>query len=131
MLYMYGTDDPIINFENGGLPPAQLNLDAWTVPALDIESAVGYWVDVNGCNTTPSETELTDSNTSDNSTITVFEYTGCTDSGEVTFYRINGGGHTWPGVPTNSRPVSFFEDTNNDINAGQEIWDFFKKFELN
>lgn len=131
MLYIYGTDDPITNYENGGLPPTAFNVDGWTVPALAIESAVDFWVGINGCNTTPKETDLADSDSGDNSTVTVLEYSNGTGGTEVKFYRINGGGHTWPGLPINNRPTALFEDTNKDIKAGKEIWEFFKKFERN
>lgn len=128
MLYIYGTADQVLSYENGGFSP----VGGFTVSSLDIESAVDYWVGINGCNTTPTETEITDADTSDNSTVTVFEYTGGTDGSEVKFYRVNGGGHTWPGVVDNSsRPSMFFGATNNDMKAGQEIWGFFNKFESN
>ena len=101
-----------------------------TVPVIGVEAAVDYWVGINDCNTTPTETNLSDTNTGDNSTVTVFEYTGGTDGAKVKFYRVNGGGHTWPGDASALRPSMLFGATNNDIKAGQEIWNFFNEFEL-
>jgi hypothetical protein len=64
--------------------------------------------------------------TDDNSTVTRFEYVNCDDDTEVWFYRINNGGHPWPG----SAPVpgwEFLGPTNQDISASTEVWDFFAR----
>lgn len=121
MLYMYGTADPFLSYDNGGTTPGNYQFE----DALDIESAVDYWVANNNCNTTPTETNLTDSNSTDNSTVTTFEYSGEDDGAIVKFYRINGGGHTWPGVDVRQ---AFFGSTNLDIDASEEIWNFFNQF---
>jgi polyhydroxybutyrate depolymerase len=52
-------------------------------------------------------------------------WTGCT-GGEVVFYIINGGGHTWPG----SIPVERLGKTTTQIDASATIWDFFKSHPL-
>ncbi len=129
MLYMYGTNDPVALYTTGSYTNPAFNAGGWTMPVIGIEAAVDYWVGINGCNATPTETNLSDTDSGDNSTVTVFEYTGGTNDAEVKFYRINGGGHTWPGV--SARPSAFFGATNNDMKAGQEIWNFFERFELN
>ena len=48
-------------------------------------------------------------------------YTNCTNNSDVIYYKVIDGGHTWPGA----RPTTF-ENTNNDINASVEIWEFFE-----
>jgi polyhydroxybutyrate depolymerase len=59
------------------------------------------------------------------STVTHFKYTGGDNGSSVEHYRINEGGHTWPGsiIPLPS--------TNHDIIASEVIWDFFKQYTLN
>jgi hypothetical protein len=46
-------------------------------------------------------------------------------SAEVLLYRIEGGGHNWPG----GSPLAFGA-TNNDINASQDIWNFLSRHQL-
>ena len=43
---------------------------------------------------------------------------------EVILYRIEGGGHTWPGRPWT---LSWLGKTTRDIVANDLIWDFFEK----
>jgi len=102
-----------------------------TVGLLSVEESVNFWVTNNKCDTILTETDLKDSDTGDNSTVSTFEYSDGTDGAKVKFYRVDGGGYTWPGVASASRPSTPFGATNNDIKAGQEIWDFFNEFELN
>ena len=51
-----------------------------------------------------------------------FRYTNGVDGSDVTFYRVNNGGHTWPGAI----PIPAFGFTNEDINASAIIWEFFR-----
>ena len=91
---------------------------------MPIEEVVDFWVNHNNC-MLESELELEDISTSDMSTVTHFKYTGGDNGSSVEHYRINEGGHTWPGsiIPLPS--------TNHDIIASEVIWDFFKQYTLN
>ena len=130
MLFIHGTADEIASYDEGGLPAN--NQLQFSVPLLSVQESVDFWVANNQCDTTPVETDLEDSDTGDSSTVTTFEYSGGTNGAEVKLYRVNGGGHTWPGVVNATlRPEGTFGVNNNDVQAGQEIWDFFEKFELN
>ena len=60
----------------------------------------------------------------DGSTVTLIEYDGCKANTEVLFYRINGGGHTWPGGGSIGNA---FGVQNQDINTSLEIWKFFSQ----
>jgi len=102
-----------------------------TVPYLGnflfapIETLVNTWVQKNNCNATPIQTEIPNSNTSDLTTATRFLYTGGTNGNTVEFYKIHGGGHSWPGAPINVNV------TNMDFSACKEIWRFFSQYSLN
>ncbi|HEU4402203.1 MAG TPA: PHB depolymerase family esterase [Candidatus Polarisedimenticolia bacterium] len=50
-------------------------------------------------------------------------YEGCAEGNDVTFCRIEGGGHTWPG----GKPLMPFllGPTTQDISADEEMWKFF------
>lgn len=125
MLFIHGTTDQLAPYA-GGISPFVANL--FTESLLGVDQSVSFWVTNNACNATPSENTLPDTDANDASTVTTLTYTGGSNGAEVKLYRITGGGHTWPGVA--GRPAMPFGTTNNDIKAGQEIWDFFNQFEL-
>jgi len=51
---------------------------------------------------------------------------------EVWMYRIEDGRHVWPGIKLNwwDNPLAwfYFGSGNEDINASEEVWAFFKKY---
>jgi len=113
VLHMQGTDDFLI--PSGG--------NEYFLP---LEAVTEYWAGISGCNAVPDSTELEDLNLDDNSTVTLFEYNNCESDYEVLLYRINGGGHVWPGgdlVPGDWD----MGNINMDINGSAEIWNFFKR----
>jgi len=113
VLHIQGTDDPTL--------PA----NGW--PEFGIFPLMGvtdYWANVNGCNDLADSTQLEDIDQDDNSTVTMFDYNGCEQETEVKLYRINGGGHTWPGGWS---PNPALGAVNKDINASSVIWSFFKR----
>ncbi|MCK6622737.1 MAG: T9SS type A sorting domain-containing protein [Calditrichaceae bacterium] len=109
-LLMHGTADPIYPFT--GFP--NFTPSAPTIPL--------FWASHNNC-LDSIVTELPDINTADNCTVTLIEYVDC-DSAEVLFYRINNGGHAWPGGPY---IPGILGNTNYDINGSSEIWNFFTR----
>jgi len=58
------------------------------------------------------------------STVNTRWYTGCTDNVEVALYKVENGGHTWPGAPFAIPGLV----TNMDMKASIEIWKFFSRF---
>jgi polyhydroxybutyrate depolymerase len=89
-----------------------------------IDSLVKFWVDFNHCNSIPAVTNLPDVNTTDGCTATHFVYSGGDSGTTVEFYKINGGGHSWPGASVN------INVTNMDFNASAEIWRFFSQYRM-
>lgn len=104
ILHIHGTDDAAYpRYGNQTFPP--------------LEGTSEYWAEIDDCNLTPIETELPDIDPNDGTTVTLFEYEDCDFNFEVRLYRVNGGDHCWPGE----------WDCNNDIIAGVEAWEFFKR----
>jgi polyhydroxybutyrate depolymerase len=122
MMYVFGTTDPLVPY-NGGVV-----VGSNTLPVIGIEQAVNYWKTKNQCQVTLPVINLPNINTTDNSTVTVYEYTNGICNSKVKFYKINGGGHTFPGVRVGN--ITTIGETNLDILASQELWDFFNQFEL-
>jgi len=90
---------------------------------IPIEAVVQFWVNNNGCNTRADTIVVDNTDTTDGSTAVRIEYNQCSADESVVFYKIEGGGHTWPGA---SLTIGV---TNRDFNASQEIWNFFDSFE--
>lgn len=132
ILYMHGTADRIVPF-NGGLSefvPVEFPA-AW--------DRVQFWTNNNGCMDS-TLIMIPDINTADSSIVELIKYQQCTpytgaDSlerhAEFWFYKINGGGHTWPsGPPVPPGLVFALGHVNRDINASSEIWNFFNRHVL-
>ena len=90
-----------------------------------IDSVVKYWVNYNNCNSTPSFSNVPNTNTTDGCTAEHYRYLNGNSGSSVELYKIIGGGHTWPGSPYTTGV------TNRDMNASKEIWRFFNKYSLN
>lgn len=90
-----------------------------------IENVINYWVQHNNCNPNPVFNAVPNIDTTDNCTAEHYVYSGGDNGVEVEFYKIIGGGHSWPGAPVN------LNTTNMDFHANQEIWRFFRKYRLN
>ncbi len=111
-LLIHGTADPIIPFNgvSGLVAPAP------TTPS--------FWAAQNNCSPDSIFTDLPDLVEQDNCTVTLIEFTDCDPRSEVLFYRVDDGGHTWPG---NGNPANFLGNVNRDINASSVILNFFKR----
>lgn len=112
ILEMHGTEDPIVPFNGDG----SILSAALRTPA--------FWATNNNCSSEYLTINLPDLTQTDSSTVTLLEYQQCNQETEVIFYRINGGGHTWPGGGELS---DFLGNINRDIHASIEIWNFFKR----
>lgn len=107
-----GTDDDI-TWYNGD--PG--NLGEWG-PYLGIPAIIDHFSSVNDCGSFSSEA-MADNHPGDGSTITFERYFEGIGEHEVWLYRVEGGGHDWPGASGNM-----------DINASEEIWQFFSQFSM-
>jgi len=94
------------------------NNDGWGA-YYSIEDGIGLWVDTNDCQNN-EEIFLPNTNLSDGSYIINHRYFDCDNNAEVWLYEVVGGGHDWPGSYGNM-----------DINASEEIWNFFSQYAFN
>ncbi len=108
ILQFHGTDDGTVPYV--GLEDLNIGID----------SLFNYWNIVNNCTTDPDTVEIDDTNINDGSTVQKISYTNCEFNTEVVLYKIDKGAHTWPGA--------FLElgVTNQDVEASEVIWEFFK-----
>lgn len=113
LLYFHGTEDNIIPFYGGET--------GWYAA----EETLDFWTEINFCSN-PDTVLMPDLDPQDDCTVEKITYQ-CNDGGGVTFFKILNGGHTWPSstYPLNPAIVG---NTNYDINASVEIWNFFKNY---
>jgi len=111
IVLLYGTRDPVAR----GYGPQ-------TYAALD------RLVKQNGCSGVP-EVKVWTPTEKDQTGITRFTYSGGTNGTEIIFYRIDEGGHTWPGKYQYASWITVGLTTRH-IDASQVIWDHLKKHRL-
>lgn len=108
VMQIHGTADGTVPY-NGS--------SSWT---KSISSVLTYWTTNNNCNTSPTNTLIENTNTSDGSTVEHIVYSNCTNCARVEHYKVIGGDHDWPGVWGNM-----------DINASNLVWEFLSKYDIN
>lgn len=111
VMEIHGTADGVVPYNGAGI-------------FLGSESVIDFWVEFNNCSTMPLITDLPDVNSMDGSTVEWQQYNDCDKSVGVELYKVIDGGHTWPGSPVN------FAGTNYDMNATEEIWRFFSRYDI-
>lgn len=119
ILFMNGQLDPSIPFDGvfvvseRGQRPVRGSLSA--------ADTLSYFIRRNGC-----DREGRRSNVGAN--IVRFAPQDCPPRGDLEFYIIKDGGHTWPGVTGVLGPD--LGPVNTDINASEVIWEFFSRHTL-
>lgn len=111
VLEIHGTNDVTVPYGPNSL-------------AIGIDSLLGFWRSGNNCIDAPILDTLPDL-VQEGSTVTTQLYGGCQGNTEVLHYKIQNGGHTWPGSGIQIQGLN----TNQDIKASVEIWKFFYRFE--
>lgn len=92
------------------------------VSTLSIGETLAAWVERNGCPpATRARTDLPDVEP-DGTTAARESWSGC-ERGDLTFYEITGGGHTWPGSTVDFN--DFLGPESHDVVASDAIVDFF------
>ena len=110
VLQISGTNDMVVPMDGS------MSLAGGWGGAPKIQDIMNYWGDINEC--TQNQTQnLPDSDKTDNSYVSIEKKVDCFNNHQVWFYTVYGGAHTWPGAWGNM-----------DINASEEIWDFFSRY---
>lgn len=106
---------PIVHIH--GTSDGQVPYDTYNISFL-----MSYCASNNGCKLVPNSRSLQNKSVADGSTVTLYEYIDGIEGTMVTHYKVNNGGHTWPGT------AGDLPGTNYDIDASLEIWNFFNQF---
>jgi polyhydroxybutyrate depolymerase len=91
---------------------------------MTVSEAIAFWCRHNQCSLSPYERDEPDKDTRDGTTVHRQTYGGY--GSEVVYYKIKGGGHTWPGASFNA-PSDIFGSTTYDISATEQMADFFMR----
>lgn len=113
ILEFHGTKDRLCPYDGG-------NNEGMPFAATD--TLLRFWVNNNQCNIEPITINLEDKNPSDGSTVQHIIFRDCKQNSTVELYKVIDGGHRWPGIEA--------PNSNKDILAEQEIWNFFRKYNL-
>ncbi len=113
---------PIITFHGVADATNQYEVSAESRPywRMGVETALERWRAANGCTGAATEMQIS-------TVVKHLSWTECSGDAEIQFYRIEDGGHTWPGgdeVPGRAGV------TNQDIDASELIWAFVSRFRL-
>ena len=115
-----GTEDPLVPYNGGQIMVFRQQRGE----VLSTDETVSIWRQKNRCRPESVVTQLPDV-ADDGTRVTKIEYARCDNESKVVLYRIEGGGHTWPGGRQYlSRRL--IGRTTRDINGCDAIWDFFK-----
>jgi len=120
IVFFNGTQDPLMPYDGGDIAsiPA-LGIGAGGT-VLSVDDTLSLWAGKNSCGA-PSAESLDDI-APDDTTVEKITYNGCTQ-GDLEAFKINGGGHNWPGSVGAS---SLTGNTSRDIIATDEIMTFFQ-----
>lgn len=119
MLVINGTDDPLMPWEGGKVRFGTQHLGA----VLSAEATMQTWAHWNRCSGATETRTLPDQAPADRTRVTRITYSDC--QADVALFRVEGGGHTWPGAGQQTVRRSAFGRTSRDIDATDEIWSFF------
>ena len=113
-MVFHGTDDPIVAYM--GSSRVSTGITTPSIPGW--VATLAYY---NGCDEIPIDLPTVGA-------VRGIQFKDKTGSGDVVFYSIAGGGHSWPGG--GSLPKFIAGTTNRDINATELMWDFFREHPL-
>jgi len=130
ILYMAGTEDPLVPFEGGPVAPTRRRPEGQGA-VLSAAETVRVWREANGATGEAERREVADSAPDDGSHVVVTRWPAPETGAEVVYYEIVGGGHAWPS-PTQHRRFMrrIVGKKNQDINGADEIWAFFQRHSL-
>ncbi|MEO0339986.1 MAG: PHB depolymerase family esterase [Bacteroidota bacterium] len=86
-----------------------------------VDATIQFWINYNQTNAVPEVMAIADPDPSNGNTAERFLFDNGTDGSAVEHLKIEGGEHDWFGEP----------GTNYDIDASEEAWIFFSKYDLN
>ncbi len=115
-MHFHGTADKLVPFGKPGEKSA----------FRGVEDCLQMWIKVNDC---PKEAKVKElpNKAKDKLQVTQKTFGPGKNGAEVILYVIDGGGHTWPGIPP---PVAWIGLSTRNISANDLMWEFFQRHPL-
>lgn len=120
VIYFQGTADGIVGYD-GSFGGRDLPV------ALSAEELVSWWAKQNRCPAPPRVEKLRDA-AADGTTVERRTFTPDKGGAPVVFYKIEGGGHTWPSG--SFQPEFLLGKTSREVDASAAMWEFFSQHQL-
>ncbi len=134
VLAIHGTADPFVPYDGGVgpgvalLPSADGSGPIGTVPdavlppemLTTVPQRIAAWAARDGCDATVTPDPVSDD-------VDEFDYT-CPAGVDVQLWRVDGGGHTWPGSQFLVAVSKMVGPTTMSVSANEVIWAFFQRF---
>ncbi|MEW6277892.1 MAG: PHB depolymerase family esterase [Candidatus Eremiobacterota bacterium] len=120
VLIVQGTEDPLVPYDGGAVSLGKRQRGK----VVSTDRTVSLWKGVNGCFGEPEVSQVEDRDPSDGCSVTRYAWKGT--GADVELYRVDGGGHTWPGG-RQYLPVGMIGRVCRDFNATEVIWEFFSR----
>lgn len=122
--FFQGTADVLMPY-GGGTIGGEAGAGEERGEVISAEETFEFWAANNACRPTPDSVMLPDRARYDGTRVERLTYAECADDCAVVQYRVEAGGHAWPGTAVPSQlPEAGL--TSRDISATKEIWNFFK-----
>ncbi|MCB1234346.1 MAG: prolyl oligopeptidase family serine peptidase [Verrucomicrobiae bacterium] len=122
VLYFHGTADRLVGYDG-------VDFISGGAHSLGAEAYVKWWAEKNGRAAEPFVESPPDRAPEDGCTVERRTWAAGDAGAPVVFYRIEGGGHTWPGG-SESQPERLLGKVSRDIDASALMWEFFARFSL-
>ena len=116
-----GTEDPLMPWAGGSVRFGRQQMG----DVISAEATAARFASINGCAPTPVAQPMPDRAPRDGTRAVRLSFARC--AAEVVLYRIDGGGHTWPGPGRQTAISGIVGRTSRDIDATAEIWEFFAR----
>ncbi|HZR27745.1 MAG TPA: PHB depolymerase family esterase [Terriglobales bacterium] len=121
---MNGTADPIVPFQgeaagtvkNGQAQPALLSADA----------TFAFWADRDHCSGQVQTIKIPHRNSQDQTSAELRTRANCTDGSTSVYYVLQGAGHTWANAHSGTLIQHVVGLSNQDVDAGEAIWNHFR-----
>jgi polyhydroxybutyrate depolymerase len=118
VMQVAGTSDPIVPYAGGTMTGRGGKSTIVSAPTV-----VARWRQLDACTGPPTVHQLPA--TGDGTTVSVSTTSACGRGTAVSFFTVNGGGHTWPGGPQ-YLPRAIIGRTTRVFSATAESWRFFQ-----
>ena len=117
VMHFHGDADEFAPFKGGkGRGPSGTDF-------YSVQHSIDAWVAANGCEKTPTVTQLADRQ-DDGTTVRQVRYGSGKEGAEVVLVVIEGGGHTWPGTEPRMQALG---TSTREISANDMMWEFFQR----